>query len=280
MKDVKDIGLVLEGGGMRGVFTSGVLDCFMDNNLYFPYTIGVSAGSSNGLSYTAHQRGRAKYCNIGAFEHHNYIGLKYLFTQGCIMDYDFLFGELPLELYPFDFDSYFKGGQMTIVATNCLTGKAHYFVKPQTPDLVLSSCKASCSLPYVSQITTIDNVPYLDGGISDAIPIRRAIEDGYQKNVVVLTRNVEYKKSSMYNFLAKFMYRKYPNLINALKLAHKNYNDSLAFAEECERKGDTIIIRPQNPLIVNRLESNPDKLTVLYDEGYNCAKQAIEKYFA
>ena len=116
------MGLVLEGGGMRGVFTSGVLDCFMDNNLYFPYTIGVSAGSSNGLSYTAHQRGRAKYCNIGAFEHHNYIGLKYLFTQGCIMDYDFLFGELPLELYPFDFDSYFKGGQMTIVATNCLTG--------------------------------------------------------------------------------------------------------------------------------------------------------------
>ena len=280
MKDVKDIGLVLEGGGMRGIFTSGVLDCFMDNNLYFPYTIGVSAGSSNGLSYTAKQRGRAKYCNIGAFEHHNYIGLKYLFTQGCIMDYKFLFGDLPLKLYPFDFDTYMQGGQMTVVATNCLTGKAQYFVKPQTPDAVLMSCKASCSLPYVSPITHFEGVPYLDGGIGDPIPIRRAIADGYKKNIVVLTRNVGYKKSSMYNFLAKILYRKYPNVIEALKHAHENYNDSLAFAEQCERDGDTIIIRPQNPLTVSRLESNPEKLTALYDEGYKCAKQVIEKYFA
>ena len=196
------------------------------------------------------------------------------------MDYKFLFGDLPLKLYPFDFDTYMQGGQMTVVATNCITGEATYFVKPQTPDAVLYSCKASCSLPYVSPITHFENVPYLDGGIADPIPIKRAIADGYKKNIVVLTRNVGYQKKSMYSVLAKILYRKYPNLIETLKTAHINYNQSLALAEERERTGDTIIIRPQNPLTVGRLESNPTKLTALYDEGYNCAKQVIEKHFA
>ncbi len=124
--------LVLEGGGMRGVFTAGVLDCLLDEKIYFPRVIGVSAGSSNGLSYASRQRGRARFCNIDALANRKYIGLKYLFTNRCIMDYDYLFGELPRRVYPYDFDAYLKSGDFELVATNCRTGKPDYLEKPKT----------------------------------------------------------------------------------------------------------------------------------------------------
>ncbi len=276
MFDIKSTALVLEGGGMRGVFTSGALDAFMDNNIRFPYAIGVSAGGSNGLSYASRQRGRARFCNIDALEKRRYIGFKHIFKHRSIMDMEFLFGELPLKMYPFDFPTYLKFGEFKLVLTNCQTGEAEYFGKVDTEAQLLKICRASCSLPYACPIVEIDGTKYLDGGISDAIPIRHALQDGYNRAVIILTRNKGYQKKSIYNILAPLIYKKYPKLLDALKRAHDIYNQSLAFAESLEKKGDALIIRPINPLTVDRLESNPQKLVALYDEGYARATAALK----
>ncbi len=272
-----DLGLVLEGGGMRGVFTAGVGDCFLDNNIYFPYTIGVSAGASNGLSYASRQRGRAIFCNVGALKLYNYIGFKFMLTQRCIMDYNYLFGKLPREIYPFDFETYLKSGRFILTATDCNTGKPAYFDTPQTNDDLLVKCRASCSLPYCSTIVKCDGSEYLDGGVSDPLPIRKAQADGYRKCVVVLTRNAGYRKKSLPFSLSWLFYRKYPNLRKAMQRRVDKYNDSLSYIEELEASGDIVVIRPKKPIVVGRLESNTKKLEDFYQEGYDCASEAISK---
>lgn len=269
--------LVLEGGGMRSVFTAGVLDCLLDNKIYFPYVIGVSGGSSHGLSYVSRQRGRARACDIDELRAHRYIGLRFLFTQGCIMDYKYLFGDLPKKVRPYDFDTYLKCGKFVLVATNCLTGKAEYFDTPKTFDGLLAACQASCSLPYVCKKVWIDGVPYLDGGLADAIAQRRAEVDGFKKNLVVLTRNKGFRKTSMSCFLAPIMYRKYPKLVEQLQRAHLDYNENLKYIETLEEREEIVVIRPKNKIVVNRLERDCSKLERLYDEGYACAKESLEK---
>lgn len=182
-------GLVLEGGGMRGVFTCGVLDNFMDRGIRFPYTIGVSAGACNGLSYMSGQRGRAKYSNIDLLEKYNYIGLKYLLKKRNIMDFDLLFREFPEHILPYDYDAYFSSPErFVMVTTNCLTGEANYFEEKQDKERVIDIVRASSSLPFVCPIVYVDNVPMLDGGIVDSIPLMHARKDGYTRNVVVLTK--------------------------------------------------------------------------------------------
>ena len=269
-------GLVLEGGGMRGVFTAGVLDCFMDENIYFPYVIGVSAGASNCLSYASRQRGRAHFCNIEIQETHPYTGLRFMMTQGCVMDYNYMFGDLPKSVYPYDFNAYASSGRFVLVATNCLTGKAQYFENPESIDKLLNICRASCSMPYVSTVVYVDGVPYLDGGVADAIPLRRAISDGFKRNVVVLTRNAGYRKREAFPALMSFLYGKYPNFVKTLKSKNDLYNTAAEFVEDLERKGEVFVIRPQKVLRVNRLERNLGRLEALYREGYSVAAANIE----
>mgnify|MGYP002695932491 FL=1 len=188
-------GLVLEGGGMRGVFTCGVLDNFMDRGVRFPYTIGVSAGACNGLSYLSGQRGRAKYSNIDLLEKYNYIGLKYLLKKRNIMDFDLLFRKFPEHILPYDYEAYFNCPERYVmVTTNCLTGEANYFEEKRNKDRVIDIVRASSSLPFVCPIVYVDGIPMLDGGIVDSIPLMRARQDGYTRNVVVLTRNRGYRK--------------------------------------------------------------------------------------
>lgn len=275
----ESMGLVLEGGGMRGVFTIGALDCLLDNKIYFPYVVGVSAGASNGLSYASRQRGRAKFCNIDQLEARQYIDIKRFFSRRGVMDLDFLFDELPKEIYPYDFKSYVKfGTRMVLAATNCLTGRPVYFDTPKTFDTLLEACRASCSIPYICPITEINSVPMLDGGVSDPIPARRAIADGFAKNLIILTRNRGYRKSSYYYPLAaRIMYRKYPLFRESLKKAHELYNDALGYAESLEASGDALIIRPKKPLRVGRLECDVKKLSALYDEGYLACEEVLEK---
>ena len=279
MRIDENTALVLEGGGLRGVFTCGVLDYFMDKGIRFPFTVGVSAGACNGLSYMSGQRGRAKASNIDLMEEHHYVGVKYLFTQGCIMDFKLLFEDFPEKIIPYDYDSYFSNpDRFVMVTTNCLTGKAEYFEEKSSSKRVMDIVRASSSLPFVSQISYVDGIPMLDGGIVDSIPVEYAMSQGYEKLVVVLTRNKGYRKKEGAMHIAKLAYRKYPELQRALAERNAIYNRTMDLIERLEEEGRIIVIRPIRPIEVSRTEKDTAKLTALYNEGYQVAENTISHF--
>jgi Predicted esterase of the alpha-beta hydrolase superfamily len=203
--DIKHTALILEGGGMRGAFTAGVLDYLMDNELWFPCTIGVSAGASNGISYACHQRGRAKFSDIDLLKIRPYIGFKHLIKGKGYIDLDYIFYEYPDQLYPLDFDVMKNSdNRFVIVTSNCITGEAEYFDERISEKRISHICRASCSLPILCPLTVVDGVPMVDGGVCDAIPYRKAMEMGYDKLVIVLTRTKATEKATKS--------RNYPNL--------------------------------------------------------------------
>ena len=276
MKIDNNTALVLEGGGLRGVFTCGVLDCFMDHGIRFPFTVGVSAGACNGLSYMSGQRGRAKSSNIDLMDKYHYVGLKYLLTQGCIMDFKLLFEDFPEKIIPYDYEAYFSNpDRYVMVTTNCLTGKAEYLEEKSSSERVMSIVRASSSLPYVTKITYVDGVPMLDGGIADSIPVRYALDQGYEKLVVILTRNKGYRKKEGKVRIAKAFYRKYPALQNALMERNIVYNRAMDLIESLEDQGKITVIRPIRPVEVGRMEKDTAKLSALYQEGYDIANKLI-----
>lgn len=265
-------GLVLEGGGMRGVFTCGVLDNFMDRGIRFPYTIGVSAGACNGLSYMSGQRGRAKYSNIDLLEKYRYIGLKHLLLKRNIMDFDLLFNVFPNKIIPYDYEAYAKCKERyEMVTTSCETGEAYYYDEKHSPQRIIDIVKASSSLPFVCPISYVDGAPMLDGGIADSIPLLRAREQGFDNNVVVLTRNRGYRKPDKPSSVPMLFYRKYPRLREAIANRNLLYNEQLELVERLETEGSLIVIRPEKPIVVNRMERDTKKLLDLYNEGYECA---------
>ena len=270
--------LVLEGGGLRGVFTCGVLDCFMDHGVRFPFIVGTSAGACNGLSYMSGQRGRARCSNIDLMDKYHYVGFKYLLTQGCIMDYKLLFEDFPKKIIPYDYEAYFSNpARFVMVTTNCLTGKAEYLEEKSSADRVMSIVRASSSLPFVTKITYVDGVPMLDGGIVDSIPVKYAMEQGYEDIVVVLTRNKGYRKKEGKMRAAKAFYRKYPDLQKALYERNAVYNQTMDMIERLEEQGKITVIRPLKPVEVGRVEKDTAKLAALYDEGYEIAEQLLTK---
>lgn len=268
--------LILEGGGLRGVFTCGVLDCFMDKGIRFPFTVGVSAGACNGLSYMSGQRGRAKSSNIDLMDKHHYVGFKYLLTQGCIMDYKLLFEDFPEKIIPYDYEAYFANtDRFVMVTTNCLTGKAEYFEEKTDRKRVMDIVRASSSLPYVAKITYVDGMPMLDGGIADPIPVEYAQSQGYERMVVVLTRNKGYRKNEKQLPVPKFIYRKYPELRKTLSSRNAKYNRTMEMIERLEDEGRMTVIRPVHPIEVDRMEKDTDKLRSLYQEGYELAESFL-----
>lgn len=268
--------LILEGGGLRGVFTCGVLDCFMDKGIRFPFTVGVSAGACNGLSYMSGQRGRAKSSNIDLMDKHHYVGFKYLLTQGCIMDYKLLFEDFPEKIIPYDYEAYFANtDRFVMVTTNCLTGKAEYFEEKTDSKRVMDIVRASSSLPYVAKITYVDGIPMLDGGIADPIPVEYAQSQGYERMVVVLTRNKGYRKNEKQFPVPKFIYRKYPELRKTLSSRNAEYNRTMEMIERLEDEGRMTVIRPVHPIEVDRMEKDTDKLRALYQEGYELAESFL-----
>ena len=267
-------GLILEGGGMRGIFTIGVLDNLMDRGIRFPYIIGVSAGACNGLSYMSKQRGRAKYADIDLLKEYNYIGLKYLFTKGNIMDFDLLFHKFPEEISPYDYDTLATSPERyEMVTTSCITGKACYFEEKKNPKRVIEIVKASSSLPFVCPIAYVDGEPMLDGGISDSIPLERAMSLGYDNNLVVLTRNRGYRKPQKATRVPFFFYRKYPNVKETIRGRNAMYNKQVELVEAMESEGRIGVLRPERPVEVGRIERDTDKLLALYREGYDLAAQ-------
>ena len=259
---------------MRGVFTSGVLDAFMKHGLYFPYVVAVSAGACNGVSYMSRQPRRARFSNIDMLEKYDYISLKSLLMQGSIFDPNILYDRFPNEIIPFDYDAYASNPAVfEVVTTNCLTGRAEYLTERRDAKRLTAIIKASSSLPYVAQITEVDGVPMLDGGIVDSIPIVRAVDMGYSPNVVVLTRNRGYRSQEPDIKVPKFFYKEYPRLRVALSHHVEVYNEQLALIERMEDWGEVVCIRPERPLEVDRICRDTKKLEALYEEGFQLGEQ-------
>lgn len=272
--------LVLEGGGMRGVFTSGVLDAFMKHDLTFPYIVAVSAGACNGMSYVSHQPRRARISNIDYLARYKYIGLRHLVTQGCIFDRELLYDKFPNQYLPFDFDTFFSSPMtFEMVTTNCLTGQPMYLSERHDRQRALDIVRASSSLPYVSKIVDVDGIPMLDGGIVDSIPLQHAIDMGHPTNVLVLTRNRGYRDTGKDLKIPRFIYRKYPRLRVVLSRRLAAYNAQLEYVERMEDEGRVICIRPERPMEVDRIEKDIAKLERLYEEGFALGERFCEKYW-
>ena len=270
-------GLVLEGGGMRGVFTCGVLDYLMDHKISFPYTVGVSAGACNGLSYMSHQRGRGKYSNIDLLAKYKYIGIRPLLKKRGLIDQQLLFHRFPDRILPYNYKAYAENpNRFEMVTTDCLTGCACYWEEKYDEKRIIDIVKASSSLPYACPVIYVDGRPMCDGGIVDSIPLPRAYEQGYDKCVVVLTRNRGYRKSEKKAFVPNFIYKQYPRLRVALRNRNKLYNAQLELVERLESEGKIVVIRPEKPIVVDRMETSTQKLTDLYLEGYACAQKVME----
>lgn len=278
MRLTRNTGLVLEGGGMRGVFTSGVLDAFMKYDLYFPYVVAVSAGACNGMSYMSRQPRRARISNIDYLARYQYIGIRHLVTQGCIFDRKLLYDKFPNQLLPFDFDTYFKyADRFEMVTTNCLTGLPMYLSECREKQRALDIVRASSSLPYVSKMVNVDGIPMLDGGITDSIPVLRAIETGHEHNVVVLTRNKGWRDTGKDRKIP-YLYKNYPRLRVALSHRHRSYNDQIQLVDDLEAVGKITCIRPMRPLEVGRIEKDTLKLERLYEEGFTLGEAFCKEY--
>lgn len=273
-------GLVLEGGGMRGLFTCGVLDSLLDNTIHLDYLIGVSAGATNGSSYASRQKERTRVITRRFIRDHRYMGYRNLLKERSYFGMDFMFDAIPKKLVPFDFERFYKEpARFRVGVTDCVTGRCRYYDKEDL-DSRLTLLRATCSLPLISPIVQFKGVPLLDGGITDPIPVRQALKDGCEKLVVVLTRDAAYRKEPMgrgAKRLFKVMYRKYPKLVEAMENRHQLYNDTLAYVEELERSGRALVIRPDAPLQSDRLENDPDKLDALYLKGRVLAEARIEE---
>jgi predicted patatin/cPLA2 family phospholipase len=275
----RNTGLVLEGGGMRGVFTSGVLDAFMKHERTFPYVVAVSAGACNGMSYISRQPRRARYSNIDLLRKYGYISLKNLILRGSIFDPNLLYERFPNDILPFDYEAYGQNPTMfEMVTTNCKTGRAAYLSEKHDRRRMMDIVKASSSLPYVAQITPVDGIPMLDGGIVDSIPVQRSIETGHPVNVVVMTRNKGYRSSEPDIKIPRFLYREYPRLRVALSRRVEEYNRQLTLVERMERWGEVVVIRPQRPMEVDRICRDLEKLERLYEEGFREGEKFCRKY--
>ncbi len=266
---IDNCALVLEGGGMRGLYTTGILDSFLENHLYFEYVIGVSAGATHALSYISRQKGRARRVNVDYVKRSDYMGLLCLLREGSLFGMNLLFHKIPYEYDLYDFKEFSRNcsGYYAVV-TNLLTGRPEYLA-PRTPSEVLPAGQASCSLPLVSQPVLIGGIPYLDGGIADSIPVRKALADGNRKLVVVLTQPRGYRKPpSKKSKAIQFVYRKYPEFVRTLENRDRVYNETLDYLDQLEVEGKAFIISPKPQAGLKRLERNPERLSALHTSGY------------
>ncbi|MCG4854628.1 patatin family protein [[Ruminococcus] torques] len=277
---IKKATLVLEGGATRGIFTSGALDYLMERDLYFSDVIGVSAGSCNAVDYVSRQPGRTRDCMIPTDkEEKYYYGIRDFVKEKSLMNMDLIFDKYPKELLPFDFETYFNSEiNCQIVTTNCLTGKAEYMTEDSDNDRLMKLCRASSSMPLLTPIVNIDNVPYLDGGLADSVPIRRAQQMENEKIVVILTKNQGYRKSVLSPTMQrvyKRAYKSYPNLIRTIFRRSFEYNKTMNYLDQLEKRGEIFILRPQvKP--VSRLERNKETLHAFYEHGYKYTERKFD----
>ncbi|MBQ6782354.1 MAG: patatin family protein [Treponema sp.] len=276
-------GLILEGGGMRGLFTAGVIDALIEKHIRFDKVYGVSAGSCHAISYFSGQKDRARRVNVDYCTRPDYFGIGCLIRERSMFGWELIFNEIPNKLDPIDYDTVWKNinndseesTDYYVVVTNARTGQAEY-VQPKTTAELLDTCKASCSLPFMCKPTLLNGIPYYDGGIADSIPVRKAIADGCEKLVVVLTQSEDFRKKPIrHPALIKLLYQEYPKLTKSLLNRHENYNESLEIIKMLEQQGKAIVLRPPKAVNVTRTERNPQKLNVLAHTGYELAMQVL-----
>ena len=272
---MKKTGLVLEGGGFRGIYTAGVLDILMDEGINFDGVIGVSAGAIHGCSFVSGQRGRSiryyrKYCGDPRM-----MSIRNWLKTGNAVDTDFCYHQLPEVLDVYDNEAFKKSPtDFYVTCTELETGRAEYI---RLDDMIaqVDYLRASASLPYFSQIVELNGKKYLDGGCSDSVPLEAFEKLGYERNVVVLTQPAGYRKKPEMQFLAKTVYRKYPDFCKALLNRHDDYNRLMDFLEERQRQGRIFIIRPSEKLDIKRVENDVNKVQKAYDLGNANAKAAM-----
>lgn len=275
---MKKCGLVLEGGGMRGLYTAGVLDFFLDQNLYFQDITTVSAGGCNAVSYVAKQNGRNLLINTKYCSDKRYISFSGLLTHRSIFGIDFMFHEIPEKLEPFDFHEFKNSNStLTVAVTNVKTAKAEYFdLKDLKTDI--DYLIASSSLPVFSPIVPIGDQLYLDGGVVDSIPVKKSLEKGNDVLVIVLTQHNGYqKKPSEGRLVYQRVFRKFPKFVEAIQNRHLQYNQTLELIKQLEAEGKAVVLRPTHPVGFGRFENNQEKLKSLYQDGYRDAKDHCEE---
>ena len=270
--------LVLEGGGMRGIFTAGVLDFFLEKNIEVDNLIGVSAGAALGASYTSKQYKRGFNAIADHINKREYASFYNLIKTGDFFEEQYAYHDIPEKYNPFDNET-FKNSktEFQAVITNCRTGEAEYpDVKDFRTDTVY--IRASSSLPFLSKMVKINGELYLDGGVSDSIPIKKSIENGNTKNIIIMTRDKKYrKKQSKLGKISAIRYKKYPKFVELMNTRFSRYNEILEYIYELERQGKVFIIQPETPLNLGRIEKNREKLTNVYNIGY---KEAEKRYSA
>lgn len=272
-------GLILEGGAMRGMFTAGVMDVMMENDIVFDGAIGVSAGAAFGCNYKSKQIGRAARYNMKYCDDKRYCGIGSLIKTGNIFSTDFAYGEVPMKKDIFDFYTY-KNNPMEfyVVCTDIESGEAVYHRYDDFSDHGFDWIRASASMPLVSEIVEIDGVKMLDGGVADSIPLKYFESIGYDRNVVILTRPGDYrKKKNNIIPLIKLKYKKYPEFVKAMEERHIKYNETLEYIAAEEQKGNVLVIRPDEALPVGRIERNRDNLKAAYEIGRNTAIRKLDK---
>ena len=271
------IGLVLEGGAMRGLYTAGVLDVFLDNNIKVDGIIGVSAGVLFGVNYVSKQKGRAIRYNKKIAKDKRYMGIRSLITTGNIINKDFAYYEIPTKLDIFDEETFEKSNtDFWATVTNIETGEAEY-IKLEKPIDQMEVLRATSAMPLVSKIVEWDNKKYLDGGVSDSIPVEKCKSMGYDKIIIVLTRTIEYRKKKANSLLAKVKYKRYSKLIRTMENRYKKYNETVEKIIDMENKKEIFVIRPSKDLKIKRIEKDVDKLQAMYDLGISDCKKCLEE---
>ena len=279
-RDMIEAGLVLEGGGLRGVFTSGVLRRFMDEGLWFSSVHGVSMGACNGANYVARQPERNRMVNIRFVTDSRYLSFARLLRGGDLFGMEFIFRTVPHQIIPFDYAAFQSSpAKFWVGLTDCVTGEAVFLEKgsfAETPDGVDTVLRATASLPLISAPVRYSGRDCMDGGIADPIPVRQCVEHGNRKRVVVLTQAPGYqKRPSRSTLLCRIRYPKFTGMTRLLARRHVVYNETMAMLDALEARGEAFVIRPESTLGVGRVCREPKKLYNLYDSGYFEAHRRI-----
>lgn len=270
-------GLVLEGGGTRAIYSAGVLDALLENEISFPYVIGVSAGTCTGASFLGKCKRRYHDLTINYVNDKRYMGVGNMLKTGEFLGSDWIFGELSYDIFPLDYDEFEKSNAVfCCVVANAKTGKAEYLYPKTLRPRGCLEIRASCSMPLVTKGVEIGGELYFDGGLVNSIPLERAIDDGCEKCVVVLTQHKGFQKKAVNPKMTKLL-KKYPQMAKAMETRHDMYNKQLEYVKEMEERGLALVIQPHAPLNCPTLEKNVEKLESIYQLGYKNGLDSVER---